>query len=145
MPAFFMLFILVDNLRKIISETLSEVFDNKGSITVYHGTHPKYVNDIKSQGLKSKALGPNWYMVATDFESALYHATPEGENDVVVFEFEVPVENTKWEGYPYFWPPYERSEKSSWFALKEPLGNELIKKVHHISYEDYLKQKSKGF
>ena len=124
---------------------MSEAFGSEDKITVYHGTHPKYVEAIKSQGLRSKSLGPNWYMVATDFGSALYHATPEEQGDAVVFEFEVPVENTKWDGYPYFWPEHKRNENSSWFALKEPLGKELIKKVHYISYEDFIKQKNKGF
>lgn len=114
-------------------------------ITVYHGTHNKKAPSIEKRGLEGGSMGYNnsqWYMVATDMNSALFHATPEDEGDAVVFEFAVPVDNSKWEGYPFFWPPHERSSDSKWFALKQPIPSEYIKKVHRISNDDYRKSKS---
>lgn len=58
---------------------------------------------------------------------------------------EVPVNNSKWEGYPYFWPPYERKSNSKWFALKQPIPKEMIVNLQYVNYEDFIKQKSKGF
>jgi len=135
-------------LRKLISEIVREVFEKEDVITVYHGTHNKKTKSIESSGLEAQGMGythPQWYMVSTDFESALFHATPEEGGSAVVFEFEVPLSNQKWEGFPYFWPPYERSDKSKWFALKQPLDSSLIKKIHYVDYSDYLKQKERGF
>jgi len=120
---------------------LEYTFPDK-TLTVYHGTNSKHVNDIKKQ-LKSPTgyHSAGWYMVATDFESALFHATPEKNKDAIVFEFEVPLTNEKWFGYPYFWPAFERNKKSSWFALKKTLPKDFIKKIHKIKYKDWLKQK----
>ena len=135
----------MDEIRKIVREVLDGGVD---TITVYHGTHNKKESSISSGGLKaSESMGydnAGWYVVATDFESALFHATPEEESEAIVFEFEVPVTNEKWEGYPYFWPPHDRDGNSKWFALKEPIPSDMIKKVHKVSQEDYLDQKNKG-
>lgn len=47
-------------------------------ITVYHGTKPKWVNKIKKNGLLDiTGYNQGWYMVSTDFESALFHAYSE--------------------------------------------------------------------
>lgn len=114
---------------------------------VFHGTTLKKAESIKSQGLKSTNGydSAGWYMVSTDFESALFHAYAEPGEKAVVFEFEVPLDNTKWEGYPYFWPPYDRANGSQWFALKQILPKELINKIHYVDYETYLKQKNLKF
>ena len=84
-------------------------------------------------------------MVSTDLESALFHATAEEGEKAPVVEFKVPVDNSKWEGYPYFWPPYNRNDNSKWFALKQPLLKEFITKIHNISYDDFVKQKIEKF
>ena len=124
---------------------LSEIF-KEDDIIVYHGTLTKFVNSIKEYGLTHKNYyEPNWFMVSTDFQSALFHATPQEGKDASVIEFKVPINNEKWFGYPYFWPPYKRNDNSMWFALKEPLGNELITKVHNVPYEVFLKRKYDGF
>lgn len=115
---------------------------------VYHGTSLKKVEEIKSKGLNAGSMGyqsAGWYMVSTDFASALFHATAEDGHQAPVFEFEVPVDNTKWEGHPYFWPPYERNSESKWFALKQPLPNKFIKKIHYVDYDNFIKQKNEGF
>ena len=142
----------MDNIRKIVREILSEGRGGKpGVITVYHGTHEHKEEDIQRDGLKSP-MGydtSQWYMVATDLNSAVFHATPEDGGDAIVFEFELPVTNEKWEGYPYFWPPYDREgldeSGSKWFALKQPLPSKFIKKVHRISNDDYQKAKVTPF
>jgi len=128
-------------------EEINEGEINK-KIKVYHGTSLKKANSIKQHGLTSVAMGydnAGWYMVSTDFASALFHATAmETGDEVVVFEFIVPVENRRWEGDPYFWPPYERNDNSKWFALKQPLSANLISNVNYVSYEDFIAQKNKG-
>lgn len=119
--------------------------DKSGFITVFHGTHSKKENIIRKEGLISGSMGydnPSWYVVSTDLDSALFHSTPEQGGDAIVFEFKVPVENSKWEGYPYFWPPYNRGSNSKWFALKQPIPAKMISKIHKISYDDYLNSKN---
>ena len=129
------------NIKKLLREIIST-----DTITVFHGTNPKNVESIKHNGLRTKIGDSEWYMVSTDFESALYHGTSDNESDVFVIEFNVSIsENEKWYGYPYFWPPYERNENSKWFALKQILTPNLIKKIHQVPYEEFLNQKHKGF
>ena len=113
---------------------------------LYHGTYMKNASAIKSKGLISKSYhDARWYMLSSNFRSALFHATPEDKGKVVVIEFKVPVTNERWEGYPYLWPPAKRSDKSKWYALKQVLPKKFIKKIHYIDYSDWLKQKDKGF
>jgi len=119
------------------------------SVKVYHGTNTGKVGSIKSKGLISP-LGydnPEWFMVSTDFESALFHATPINEGSVYVFEFNVPVEakSKRWFGYPYFWKGYERTSTSTWFALKQPLPRTFITTVHEITYSDWIDRKIKKY
>jgi hypothetical protein len=125
---------------------LKEDDEFSNEITVYHGTKPKFVKDIVNNGLIDKTgYSPKNYMLSTDFESALFHAdSDEGEN-VYVIEFEVPIEDTKWFGYPYLWKGENRNDNSTWFALKQPVPKEFIKKVHNIDYKDWIKQKNIGF
>jgi len=134
-----------NNLFEFISERGGEGRVQK----VYHGTSIKKSVNIINEGLKSsESMGyqnASWYMVSTDFESALFHATAEDGEDAVVFEFDVPIDNSKWEGHPYFWPPYERSEKSKWYALRQPISKDMITDIHYVKYDDFLKQKNKGF
>jgi hypothetical protein len=128
-----------DFIRRKIREGINQ------TITVYHGTNPKFVNDIKLNGLISNMgyNNSNWFMVSTDFDSALFHATgSEDTSPVYVFEFQVPITNEKWEGYPYFWPAYNRSDKSKWFSLKQELPSNLITKLHEVPYSEWLKIKS---
>lgn len=123
---------------KLINES------DRKTITVYHGTHTKHVEKIKKDGLVSNVgyYNAGWYMVSTDFESALFHATPIENGEVYVFEFEIPIVDGRWFGYPYLWKPYVRSDNSMWFALKEPIPAKYIKQVHEVKYQDWLEQKS---
>lgn len=136
----------MDQIRKIIRESLNEVRGGEpGFVTVFHGTHEDRVPDIEADGLKAGSVGyssSQWYMVATDMDSAVFHTTPKDDRDAYVIEFKVPVDNSKWEGFPYFWPPYDRKPGSKWFALKQPIPSEFIQKVHKISNEDYIKSKN---
>lgn len=133
------------NLRKYIKKFLIESIQS--TITVYHGTHNNKESQISQEGLKTGNMGydsAGWYMVSTDFESALFHATPNEKSDAIVFEFKVPITNEHWKGYPYFWPPYKRNNESEWYALKQPIPSKFIKKIHKISYDVFLQQKSNG-
>jgi hypothetical protein len=116
-------------------------------LILYHGTRVKNINNIKSNGLESKThYGNGWYMLATDFESALYHATPDEDGgDVAVIEFKIPISDEKWKGYPLLWPAEVRTTKSSWYSLREPIPAKFIKKVHLVPFARYNQQKSKGF
>ena len=121
--------------------------EEKSILTLYHGTTMKYLSNIKSKGLIRKSYdSAQWYMLASDFDSALFHANPDKNGgNVVVVEFKVPATNERWEGYPYLWPPTKRSSKSKWYALKQALPKKFIKKIHQVNYEDWIKQKEKGF
>jgi len=137
------------NLRTFISDLISEHFNNPSYITVYHGANNKYADDIKRSGLIDKTgYNQGWYMVSTDFESALYHATPINKEDVSVFEFRVPIEHdgkVYWTGYPYLWKGEKRNDKSTWFALMRKLPPSFIHKIHVIPYNIWLKQKEDKF
>jgi hypothetical protein len=133
------------NLSKLLRERLLE-YDNN-ILTVYHGTNSKHLNNILNNGLVDKTSNYNsasWYMVSTDLNSALFHATPQDEDDVVyVIEFNIPVtDNDRWFGFPYLWKGYVRNDKSTWFALKQPLTKNMINKVHKIGKDIWLKQKN---
>lgn len=137
-------------IKPLYNQLLLEADDNslKDYITVFHGTMPKKVSKIKSTGLQSPAgYNQGWYMVATDFESALYHANPDEDGgNVVVVEFSIPNNpNDRWEGYPYLWKGYERDTNSTWFALKEKLPSKFIKKIHTVSNDKWIKQKNSGY
>jgi len=117
-------------------------------LTVYHGTQPKFVDSIKNNGLIDKT-GYNqcWYMVSTDFDSALFHSNPEIKGgDVYVVKFKVPLKDNKyWDGYPYLWKGEKRNNNSIWFALMKRIPKNFIKKIHKINYQDWIKQKEVGF
>jgi len=132
-------------INNVIIEFLNE---NKQSyLTVYHGTNTKFVNDIKANGLIDKTgYNQGWYMLSTDFESALYHATPQNEEDVTVFEFKIPLIDTHyWEGYPYLWKGEKRNDNSTWYALMQQIPNTMISNVITVPYDRWVKQKNDKF
>ena len=121
---------------------------DKDTLTLYHGTLEKHVDKIQKEGLKSKTGydSPNWYMLSSDFESALFHATPVKNGDVYVIEFEIPIENEHhWIGYPYLWKGEKINEDVILYALKKPIPNDFIKKIYKIPFKEWLEQKNKGF
>lgn len=132
-----------DDKIELINESL-----NKKFITVYHGTKPKFVSSIKQNGLIDKSgYNQGWYVVSTDFESALFHSHPdEDKGDTNVIEFKVPInDNDKWLGYPYLWKGQKMNGNSTWFALMQKLPTEFITKIHTINYDTFMKQKNAGF
>ncbi len=135
-------------MNKHIHTSINEYF-SKDTIKVYHGTKPKFVEEIKKNGLidKTEVYSPGWYMLSTDFESALFHAHPDMEGgDVFVIEFEIPnLVNEMWDGYPYLWKGEIRNDKSIWFALKEPLPNKFIKDIIKVDYDKWIKRKDLKF
>lgn len=138
-------------IRNIVRESLIEnEFNQTGTLTLFHGTKNKFVNLIKQNGLEDKssvAYTQGWYVLSTDFESALFHAHPDDNKDFIyVFEFEVPIkENDHWLGYPYLWKGGKIKDNSTWFALMQKLPKEFIKKIHKVDYKDWIKQKNIGF
>jgi hypothetical protein len=81
---------------KFIKTTINEYYSETQTkfLTVYHGTKPKFVENIKENGINNRPelYTQGWYMVSTDFESALFHANPDSKKDTVyVFEFKIPV------------------------------------------------------
>lgn len=137
---------IIGFIQKTVKTYIQENEIKNDKLTVYHGTKPKFVNDIRQNGLvNSNGYNQGWYMVSTDFESALYHAYSDN-GFVYVFEFEIPIsDNDRWLGYPYLWKGSERDGNSTWFTLMQKLPKKFIKRVHKISYEDWLNQKYKGF
>lgn len=128
-------------IKQIIKE---EIKNYHNTLTVYHGTNNKFVNDIKYNGLidKQNHYSQGWYIVSTDIESALFHATPQDNEDATVFEFEIPItDNHYWVGYPYLWKGEKLNNKSTWYALKQPLPPNLIKNIHTIPHQDWLQRK----
>jgi len=103
------------------------------TLTVFHGSGP-HADGIRQNGLVAGPMGyhsPGWYVVATDFDSALLHATTR-DGVATIFEFEVPITNARWEGDPYFWPPADMGDGQKWFAMQRPLPAEFIRKVHQV-------------
>lgn len=134
----------VKNYKQVINE------NNNNNLLVYHGTKPKFVDTIKFNGLEDKSGSPysqGWYMVSSDFESALFHAHPDDMNNFVyVFEFEIPItDNDRWIGYPYLWKGNKINDNSTWYALMQKIPKEYIKKIHKISYNNWVSQKNIGF
>lgn len=131
------------------NESKNQMNENKKNfLTVYHGTQPKFVEKIKKDGLVDKTgYNQGWYMVSTDFESALFHAHPEDSGDkVYVFKFKIPIEKNKyWLGYPYLWKGQDRSDKSTWFALMQKIPKEFIEKIQIVDYNTWQNQKNKDF
>jgi hypothetical protein len=118
------------------------------SIKVYHGTKSYFVNSIKENGLIDKTgYNQGWYMVSTDFESALFHAHPDNDNDdVYVIEFKIPNhDNDRWDGFPYLWKGQKMKDNSIWFALMRQIPNDFITKIHKVDYNKWYNQKIKGF
>lgn len=125
------------------------IFERKeDTIKVYHGTNTKFVDEIKNNGLVNSNgyYSAGWYMLSTDFESALYHATPsEDKGNAFVFEFAIPRGEERWDGYPYLWHGYERNDTSTWYAPMQSIPNSFIIEVHEVDYESWIKQKDKRF
>jgi 8-oxo-dGTP pyrophosphatase MutT (NUDIX family) len=139
--------ILFNPEKQINNKNLNESTDNK-FITVYHGTKPKFVSSIKQNGLVDKSgYNQGWYVVSTDFESALFHSHPdEDKGDTNVIEFKIPINNNdKWLGYPYLWKGEKMNDNSTWFALMQKLPSEFITKIHTVDYDTFIKQKNSGF
>jgi hypothetical protein len=136
--------LIIKDLRKALLES-----DNSKTIKLFHGINSKNLNNIKNIGITSPNgyHSPEWFMLSTDFESALYHATPEKDGeDVFVIELVVPTpNNNRWLGYPYLWKGYVRDGNSSWFSLKQPIPKKFISNVHNVSNLNWLEQKSNGF
>jgi hypothetical protein len=136
---------------KFIKTTINEYYSETQTkfLTVYHGTKPKFVENIKENGIENRPelYTQGWYMVSTDFESALFHANSDSKKDIVyVFEFKIPViDSNRWEGYPYLWKAEIRTDTSSWFGLMKQIPSTFISKLHKIDYDKWLKQKSEGF
>lgn len=129
----------INEARRKKSSKIEEV------IIAFHGTSESNLSAIKKTGLKSEMQSAKWYMLATDFDSALFHSKPVDDGEAYIVEFAIPVTNDRWEGDPWLWPPFERSKKSKWYAIKETIPKRFIKKVHKISHKEYLKIKQKGF
>ncbi len=117
-------------------------------ITVYHGTTKNHLDNIKEKGLFDiNNCGAGWYMVSSDFASALFHASPEKDDKAVVVEFELEIKETHrglFTHTPYLWNPEVRNDNSAWFGIYKPIPPICIKKVHEIDYDIYIKQKSLG-
>ena len=113
------------------------------TITVYHGTTEKNVDNIKRKGLLDKQghYSPTWYLVSTDFESALFHSNATEDDGAVVIEFSIPLTNEAWDGQPWFWPPNVRGNDSKWYAPTKKIPKKFIKKIHKVSYDDFRKNK----
>lgn len=116
------------------------------TITLYHGTNYKHINDIQQNGLvNNMGYDANWFMFSTDFESALFHATPKENESAYVFEFEIPYNGKHWKGRPYLWKEYKRTDISSWFAPMKQIPNEFIKNLHETPYDEWVEQKRKKY
>lgn len=140
---------LLTNIKEFLNENDTKKFDmNTNYINVYHGTKPKFVNDIKLNGLIDKTgYNQGWYMVSTDFESALFHAHPDSDNSkIYVIEFEIPNnDNDRWYGYPYLWKGQKMKNNSTWFALMRQIPKEFIKKIHKVDYNKWINRKEQKF
>ena len=126
---------------------IHRIFDNK----IYNGKILHDKNFFPGLGINAPFIhnGINNNVLSnngSDIESALFHAYAEENSFAFVFEFEIPLkENHFWEGYPYLWKGEKRGSNSTWFAQMKPIPKEYIKKIHQISYKDWISQKNHGF
>lgn len=131
----------------VLIEELDEIKSEK-MLRVYHGTSLKNLESILEKGLISESRGANWYMVSDDIESALFHCSPNKDEDAIVLEFEIPIKPS-FKGIfthtPYLWNPQPMGNDNNWYGLYENIPSEFIKKVHRISHDVYMNQKSLGF
>lgn len=126
-----------------INENIDDDF-----IIVYHGTDSKFINKIKNEGLKSVNYhDASWYMVSEDKRSAIYHAVYDEDSNRFPYlvTLKIPVTNERWEGDPYLWKPYVRSNESKWFGLKQLIPSEFIAKVEQIDIDIWRRIKSEGY
>ncbi len=119
-------------------------------ITLFHGTTADKISSILRQGIVNKTNDPNWYMLASNFGSALFHCNADKYIKAVVIEVHLTLpevgDNVFWNGYPALYPEYKHDNADiSWFAPNEVIKPECIAKVHVVELESFLAQKSNGF
>lgn len=119
---------------ELVEGCIRALLEANGPVRVFHGTRARHVDQIQKDGLKANSnmgySSSRWYMLADAFEDAEFHA--KGDEPMVVIEFEVPTEKKgrrwMWGGYPFLWKPSDRG----WYALRQPLPPEFIKKVYSL-------------
>lgn len=95
-------------------------------LKLYHGTSDIKLNDIRSHGLKNTTSSPEWYMLASHIDDAIYHSDKLIGNPIVI-EYKIPCDNEMWEGSPYLWVPAQ-VKNGKWYAIKDVLPSKFIKK-----------------
>ena len=115
--------------------------------TLYHGTQKKQIAKIMKEGFEESRHGGQWFQMATDFESALFHASSLEEKPkfVYVMEFQFETNDEFWLGYPTLYPFEEMNENSKWVAVQERIPSSAITAIYEVPYEYFAKQKSLGF
>lgn len=121
---------------------------------LYHGTIEKHLDNILEKGLENTTQSPEWYMLADNFGSALFHSNADKKTQSIVLEIEIDLKEISfdrkkdiifWKGYPQLYPELKHDEGYSWYAIKETIKPNQIKKVHRVDYKDFLKQKANSF
>ena len=111
---------------------------------LFHGTQDHHIAKIVKNGLTGQHQS-GWYQLATNFETALFHATSmeDKPKSMYVIELEVESSDSFWDGYPTLWPPHV-TEDYSWYAIKEDIPSDCVKAVYEVPFELYMEQKNIG-
>jgi len=75
--------------KEYFIKLIREELHKDDSLTLFHGTKVKFLPNIEKEGLVSSHgyHDASWYMLSSDFESALFHGHPEKGGDIPVVEF----------------------------------------------------------
>jgi hypothetical protein len=132
-----------------MKERYKQFFENNEFLTLYHGTDSLFINKIKARGLESKTGydSPSWFMLSSTKPSAIFHSvySPEDNRLPYLVTLQIPVLNMErpyWKGYPYVWKGEKMSGNFFWYALKQPIPKNFIKKIEPINVELWKKIKS---
>lgn len=108
----------------------------------YHGTSLTNLKSIIRSGLiNPHSYDPNWYLLATDFETASDHKQRcvLDTHHHYVIEFELLLEEEDWDndvfwtGYPMLNPEYAFSERKIWASPRETIPTSCIKAIHRVN------------
>ena len=95
------------------------------------------VNYVRSNGLANSIRSPQWYMLSSNEDDAIFHSKTSGQSAVIQFDIPVSGNNEYWEGHPWLWPSATPGAfKGKWYAPKETIPPEFITDVRQVSTEE---------
>lgn len=123
--------------------------ENTDVLILYHGTSTKNAEQIRREGLKDRrdVYDAQWFMFATDQESAIYHASHDEDRGLLpaLITFEIPKGDGFWDGYPYLWEAEDFGNGRKWYAPMKEIPAQFIKGIEEVPVDRFKDIKTKGF